>query len=50
MDTRARAGYERWGKQAGGVNKEWFTEVGAKGGNGEALLNDAKALIKKHGG
>jgi len=26
------------------------TEVGAKGANGEALLNDARALIKKYGG
>ena len=37
-------------RQTEGVNKEWFAEVGAKGGNGEALLNDAKALIKKYGG
>ena len=33
-----------------GVDKEWIGEVGAKGGNGAALLDDAKALIKKNGG
>ena len=50
FDTLTQAEYDRWVKQTEGVNKEWFTEVGAKGGNGEALLNDAKALIKKYGG
>jgi len=37
-------------KAAAGVEKEWVTEVGAKGGNGQALLDDARALIRKHGG
>ena len=32
------------------VDKDWIGEVGAKGANGAALLDDAKALIKKNGG
>jgi len=50
FDTLSQAEYDRWGKATEGVNKEWVTEVGAKGANGEALLNDARALIKKYGG
>ena len=50
FDVLTPAEYARWVKQSEGVEKEWFTEVAAKGGNGEALLNDAKALIKKYGG
>ena len=50
FDTLTAAEYERWVKATEGVNKEWVTEVGAKGANGEALLNDARALIKKYGG
>jgi len=42
--------FERWRKATEGVDKEWFTEVAAKGGNGPALLEDAKALLKKYGG
>jgi TRAP-type transport system periplasmic protein len=42
--------FERWKKATDGVEKEWFTEVAAKGGNGPALLEDAKALLKKNGG
>ena len=50
-DQRADdAEFERWKKATENVEKEWFTEVGAKGGNGPALLDDAKALIKKYGG
>jgi TRAP-type C4-dicarboxylate transport system substrate-binding protein len=44
------AEYERWKKATENVDKDWFTEVAAKGGNGPALLEDAKALIKKYGG
>ena len=44
------AEFERWKKATEGVEKEWFTEVAAKGGNGPALLDDAKALLKKNGG
>ncbi len=50
FDTLTQAEYDRWVKQTEGVNKEWIGDVGAKGGNGEALLNDARALIKKYGG
>jgi len=50
FDTLTPAEYERWVKATEGVNKEWVTEIGAKGGNGDALLNDARALIKKYGG
>ena len=50
FDTLTPAEYERWVKQTEGVNKDWIGEVGAKGGNGQALLDDARALIKKNGG
>lgn len=50
FDTLSPAEYDRWFKQTESVNKEWITEVGAKGGNGQALLDDARALIKKNGG
>jgi hypothetical protein len=35
---------------ADAVAKEWTGDVGAKGANGQQLLDDAKALIRKHGG
>ena len=50
FDTLSPAEYERWVKQTEGVNNDWIGEVGAKGGNGQALLDDARALIKKNGG
>jgi len=42
--------FERWKKATDGVEKDWFTEVAGKGGNGPALLEDAKALLRKNGG
>jgi TRAP-type C4-dicarboxylate transport system substrate-binding protein len=42
--------YERWVKATANVDDEWFKEVAAKGGNGPALLEDAKALLKENGG
>jgi TRAP-type C4-dicarboxylate transport system substrate-binding protein len=50
FDTLSPAEFDRWKKATDGVDKDWFTEVGAKGGNGPALLEDARALIKKNGG
>ena len=50
FDTLSPAEYDRWQKATEGVNKEWITEVSAKGANGAALLDDAKALIRKNGG
>jgi len=50
FDTLSPAEYERWQKATDGVDKDWFKEVAEKGGNGPALLDDAKALIKKNGG
>ncbi|HOM14136.1 MAG TPA: TRAP transporter substrate-binding protein [Rubrivivax sp.] len=50
FDTLAPAEYERWVKQTEGVNKEWIGDVSAKGANGQALLDDARSLIKKFGG
>ena len=44
------AEYERWKKATEGVDKDWIGEANAKGANGAALLDDAKALIKKNGG
>ena len=40
--------YVRWVKATEAVNAEWIREVNAKGGNGKALLNDAKTLLKKY--
>ncbi|HZQ63457.1 MAG TPA: TRAP transporter substrate-binding protein [Casimicrobiaceae bacterium] len=48
--TLSPAEYDRWQKASEPVSKEWIQEVGAKGGNGAALLEDAKALITKYGG
>jgi TRAP-type C4-dicarboxylate transport system substrate-binding protein len=42
------AEYKRWVKATEPVDDEWIKEVNAKGGNGKALLNDAKALLKKY--
>jgi len=50
FDTLTATEYERWVKATEAVNKEWITETSAKGSNGEALLNDAKELIRKYGG
>ena len=50
FDTLSPAEFDRWKKATDGVEKAWFTEVATKGGNGPALLEDARALIKKYGG
>ncbi|MBI2355062.1 MAG: TRAP transporter substrate-binding protein [Deltaproteobacteria bacterium] len=42
------AEYKRWVKATESVDDEWMKEVSAKGGNGQALINDAKALLKKY--
>jgi len=50
LDTLSSAEYEKWQKASEGVAKDWMQEAGAKGANGQQLLDDAKALIKKNGG
>ena len=50
FDTLTPAEYDRWVKATEGVNGAWVKDISAKGANGEALLNDARALIKKYGG
>jgi TRAP-type C4-dicarboxylate transport system substrate-binding protein len=50
FDTLSPAEYDRWVKATEPVAREWIGEVGVKGANGQALLDDAKALLKKHGG
>jgi TRAP-type C4-dicarboxylate transport system substrate-binding protein len=50
FDTLSQAEYDRWVKATEAVNKEWVGDVKAKGPDGDALLNDARALIKKYGG
>ncbi len=42
------AEYKRWVKATENVSAAWIKEVDAKGGNGKALLADAKALLKKY--
>ncbi len=43
------AEYKRWVKATEPVAAGWSKEVAAKGGNGQALLNDARALLKQYG-
>jgi len=50
IDTLSPAEYERWRKTTESVDKEWVGEANGKGANGAALLDDARALIKKNGG
>jgi len=50
FDVLSGAEYDRWEKATAGVVKEWIGDVVAKGGNGQALYDEAKALIKKYGG
>ena len=50
FDVLSGAEYDRWEKATAGVVKEWIGDVAAKGGNGQALYDEAKALIKKYGG
>jgi len=50
FDTLSPAEYTKMQAAADVVTKEWIGDVGAKGGNGQQLLDDAKALIRKHGG
>ena len=45
--TLGEAEYQRWIKASAGVDDEWVKEVGAKGGNGRALLDDARAMIQQ---
>ena len=42
------AEYNRWVNATKSIDDEWIREVNAKGGNGKALLNDAKALLIKY--
>jgi TRAP-type C4-dicarboxylate transport system substrate-binding protein len=42
------AEYKRWVKATEKVNEDWIKEVDARGGNGRALLEDARALLKKY--
>ena len=42
------AEYKRWVKATESVDDGWIKEVNAKGANGKALLEDAKALLKKY--
>jgi TRAP-type C4-dicarboxylate transport system substrate-binding protein len=41
------AEYQRWVKAAELVDDDWVKEVDAKGANGKALLDDARALIQQ---
>jgi TRAP-type C4-dicarboxylate transport system substrate-binding protein len=50
FDTLSPQEYAKMQAATAGVEKEWIGEVGAKGANGQALVDDARALIKKYGG
>ena len=40
--------YQRWVKASELVDDDWVKEVSAKGANGKALLDDARALIQQY--
>ena len=42
------AEYQRWVKASENVDDEWIKDVSAKGANGKALLDDARALINQY--
>ena len=42
------AEYANWVKATASVDDDWMKEVAAKGGNGPALIKDAKDLLKKY--
>lgn len=48
MNILSDAEYKRWVKATESVDDEWIKSVNSKGGNGKALLNDAKLLLKKY--
>lgn len=48
INTLSDAEYAKWVKATEKVDDVWIKEVNAKGGNGKALYNDAKALLKKY--
>jgi hypothetical protein len=50
FDVLSAQEYAKWQAATASVEKEWIGEVGAKGANGQALLDDARALIRKYGG
>jgi TRAP-type transport system periplasmic protein len=44
----APAEMERWVKATAEIDDQWVKEVSAKGANGAALLNDARAMLKQY--
>jgi TRAP-type C4-dicarboxylate transport system substrate-binding protein len=42
------AEYQRWVKASENVDDDWIKEVSARGANGKALLDDARALIQQY--
>lgn len=48
FNVLSEAEYKRWAKATENVDDSWIKEVEAKGGNGKALLDDAKSLLKKY--
>ena len=50
FDTLSPAEYARWQKACEPVVTEWIGEAAAKGANGQALYDDARAMLKKYGG
>lgn len=48
INVLSDAEYKRWVKATESVDDDWIKEVGTKGGNGVALLNNARELLKKY--
>lgn len=48
INTLSGVEYAKWVKATEKVDDAWIKEVNAKGGNGKALYDEAKALLKKY--
>lgn len=48
INTLSDAEYAKWVKATDKVDDEWIKDVTAKGANGKALYDDAKAILKKY--
>jgi TRAP-type C4-dicarboxylate transport system substrate-binding protein len=48
INVLSDAEYKRWVKASSDVDEQWIKEASAKGANGKALLDDARALVAQY--
>jgi TRAP-type C4-dicarboxylate transport system substrate-binding protein len=48
LNVLSDAEYKRWVKASSDVDEQWIKEASAKGANGKALLDDARALVAQY--